>query len=144
MSKSRGNGIDPMDLIAEFGADVMRFGLAAQVTGTQDMKFDKDKLGVYRNFATKIHNAARFIFMNLDGYVDESSALQPEPVTRADNWILSQLSALTEFVSADENRFEFGAQARALYSFFWNEFCDWYIEFAKAQLADPRTRLSTQ
>ncbi|MDR0459320.1 MAG: valine--tRNA ligase [Coriobacteriales bacterium] len=178
MSKSRGNGIDPMDLVGEFGADVMRFGLAAQVTGTQDLKFDREKLGVYRNFATKIHNAARFIFMNLDGFtaagsttntvqtpVDKTLALeaasaavadstavqtdistvQPEALTLADRWILSRLARLTAQLNEQSTRFEFGSQARALYSFFWNEFCDWYIEFAKNQLAgSPAERASAQ
>ncbi|MCL2136271.1 MAG: valine--tRNA ligase [Coriobacteriia bacterium] len=149
MSKSRGNGIDPMDLIAEFGADVMRFGLAAQVTGTQDLKFDKDKLAVYRNFATKIQNAARFIFMNLDGFEqagqDQTGLVSPKALTLADRWILSRLAALTELMNDEANRFEFGAQARALYSFFWNEFCDWYIEFSKSQLhLDQETRQATQ
>jgi valyl-tRNA synthetase len=147
MSKSRGNGIDPMDLIAEFGADVMRFGLAAQVTGTQDLKFDRDKLGVYRNFATKIFNAARFVMINLDqpDQSDREPKITPDPQTLADRWILSRLAALTDYLNSDESRFEFGSQARSLYIFFWNEFCDWYIEFAKTQLnADAKTRLATQ
>ncbi|MCL1880120.1 MAG: valine--tRNA ligase [Actinomycetia bacterium] len=135
MSKSRGNGIDPMELIAEFGADVMRFGLAAQVTGSQDMRFDKDKLAVYRNFATKIFNAARFVQMNLDDYRPLPGRVQPLPATLADRWILARLARLTAQLEQDQSSFNFGAQAHALYAFFWNEFCDWYIEFAKGQLA---------
>ncbi|MCL2632482.1 MAG: valine--tRNA ligase [Coriobacteriia bacterium] len=144
MSKSRGNGVDPTDLIDLFGADVMRFGLAAQVTGIQDIKFDQDKLDVYRNFTTKIFNASRFVFMNLDDFDNDGDRVIPEPVTAADSNILSKLATLTEFLNDEQNHFEFGAQSRALYSFFWNEFCDWYIEFAKSQLADPATRRSTQ
>ncbi|MDR1422250.1 MAG: valine--tRNA ligase [Coriobacteriales bacterium] len=136
MSKSRGNGIDPMELIAEYGADAMRFGLAIQVTGTQDMKFDREKLGVYRNFATKIWNAARFVLMNLDSDAHPPTArVAPEPLTLADRWILSRLARLTAELDDGREGFDFGAVARLLYAFFWNEFCDWYIEFAKGQLA---------
>ncbi|MCL2150964.1 MAG: valine--tRNA ligase, partial [Coriobacteriia bacterium] len=143
MSKSRGNGIDPLDLIAEYGADVMRFGLAAQVTGMQDIKFDKDKLGVYRNFTTKIHNAARFVFMNLEGFAADGP-VRPDALSLADRWILSRLARLAELLDDDSKRFEFGQQAKALYGFFWNELCDWYIEFSKTQLADAELRSATQ
>jgi valyl-tRNA synthetase len=144
MSKSRGNGIDPMDLIGEFGADVMRFGLAAQCTGSQDLKFDKDKLAVYRNFATKIHNAARFVFLSLEDGYRPQGRVTPKPMTLADRWILSRLARLAAQLDDGQSTFEFGLQTRALYGFFWNEFCDWYIEFAKVQMAvDGETRGAT-
>jgi valyl-tRNA synthetase len=145
MSKSRGNGIDPLELIERFGADVMRFGLAAQVTGSQDMKFDAEKLSVYRNFATKIFNAARFVQMNLDGYVAADGRVQPAALTDADRWILTRLARVASIANDVESRFEFGVQTKALYGFFWNEFCDWYIELSKTQLAgDPESRQATQ
>lgn len=141
MSKSRGNGIDPLELIEEYGADSMRFGLALQVTGSQDLKFDKDKIMVMsRNFTTKIWNASRFVLMNLEDYesIDTDSAAQlltPHPTTDADRWILSRLAQLTAELAEGRSGYDFGAIARSLYSFFWNEFCDWYIELAKGQLA---------
>ncbi len=143
MSKSRGNGVDPVQLMADYGADGMRFGLLMQVTGAQAMRFDEQKIEGSRNFANKIRNAARFVLMHLDGY--EPGA--PEPVTPADKWIFSRLAALVEAVDAAYEGYEFGEMTRALYRFFWNELCDWYIEFSKARLADdadPADRLACQ
>ncbi len=142
MSKSLGNGVDPLELIDKFGADGMRFGLLLQVTGAQDMKFDEDKLLSSRNFATKIWNASRFVLMNMEGFVPG----QPVPRTDADRWILSRLARLTSEIDYGRSGFEFGAIARKLNDFFWNEFCDWYVEFSKAQLnsGDADLRLSTQ
>lgn len=130
MSKSLGNGVDPIELIEEYGADAMRFGLLVQVTGSQDMKFDRDKLGIYRNFANKIWNAARFVLMNADDY----TAGEPAPTTVADHWILSRLARLTREVDDAFDNYEFGEMTRVLYDFFWNEFCNWYIELTKARL----------
>ena len=131
MSKSRGNGVDPLRLMEDYGADGMRFGLLMQVTGAQDLKFNEAKLESSRNFANKIRNAARFVMMNLDGY--ESGA--PDPVTPADKWIFSRLAGLVARIDGMFERYEFGEITRELYAFFWNEFCDWYIEFSKSRLA---------
>ena len=142
MSKSLGTGIDPLDLMEHYGADGMRFGLMLQTTGSQDIKFAEEKLASSRNFANKIWNASRFVLMNLgDDYVPGP----PKAETVADRWILSRLSALAETVdlgldvdaarAAGADAFQFGEVARALYEFFWNEFCDWYIELAKGRLA---------
>jgi len=130
MSKSLGTGVDPLDLMDHYGADGMRFGLMLQVTGAQDLKFSEDKLLSSRNFANKIWNASRFVMMNLDGY--EPGA--PEPREVADRWILSRLADLSARVDEGIDTYEFGETARALYDFFWNEFCDWYIELSKARL----------
>ena len=130
MSKSRGNGVDPLRLMEDYGADGMRFGLLMQVTGAQDLKFNEAKLESSRNFANKIRNAARFVTMNLDDYVPGA----PEPVTPADRWIFSRLAGLVARVDEAYGNFEFGEITRELFSFFWNEFCDWYIEFSKARL----------
>ncbi len=142
MSKSLGNGVDPLELIDKFGADGMRFGLLLQVTGSQDMKFDEKKLEGSRNFATKIWNASRFVLMNMEGFEPG----EPVAVTDADRWILSRLARLTAEVDEGRSGFEFGATARMLNDFFWNEFCDWYVEFSKSQLnsGDADLRLSTQ
>ena len=125
MSKSRGNGVDPLRLMQDYGADGMRFGLLMQVTGTQDIKLESS-----RNFANKIRNAARFVLMNLDDY----SPGDPDPANPADKWIFSRLAHLVEKLDTAFDSFEFGEITRELYSFFWNEFCDWYIEISKNML----------
>lgn len=142
MSKSRGNGVDPMDLIADFGADAMRFGLISQVTGSQAMRFDRQKIEAARNFANKVKNAARFVQMNMDGYEPGS----PELKTDADRWLFSRLAKATAAVDAAYEAFEFSAMTQELYSFIWNSFCDWYIEFSKSRLKseDGEDRLACQ
>ena len=143
MSKSKGNGVDPMDLIEMYGADAMRFNLLTLVTGSQDVKFDaqldkktRELVGsprteAARSFVTKIWNAARFVQMNLDGY--EPGA--PQVAEPADAWIFSRLAKLAAQVTDGLETYEFGKVAHALYGFFWNEFCDWYIELCKARLS---------
>jgi valyl-tRNA synthetase len=131
MSKSLGTGVDPLDLMDHYGADGMRFGLMLQVTGTQDLKFAEEKLLSSRNFANKIWNASRFVMLNLDGY--EPGA--PVAHTVADRWILSRLADLALRVDEGLDTYEFGETARALYDFFWSEYCDWYIELSKGRLA---------
>ncbi len=143
MSKSRGNGVDPLKLMEDYGADGMRFGLLMQVTGAQDMRFNENKLVSSRNFANKIRNAARFVLMNMEGYTPGA----PVAVTDADRWIFSRLGKLIEAVDAGFDAYEFSEVTRALNDFFWNEFCDWYIEFSKSRLggeADPADRLQCQ
>ncbi|PKQ15371.1 MAG: valine--tRNA ligase [Actinobacteria bacterium HGW-Actinobacteria-7] len=130
MSKSLGTGVDPLDLMEHYGADGMRFGLMLQVTGAQDLKFSEEKLVSSRNFANKIWNASRFVLMNLDDYEPG----EPVAHTVADRWILSRLAALSARVSEGLDTYEFGEVARSLYDFFWNEYCDWYIELAKGRL----------
>ena len=142
MSKSLGTGVDPLDLMASYGADGMRFGLMLQVTGAQDLKFSEEKLLSSRNFANKIWNASRFVLMNLEGYEPG----EPKAETVADRWILSRLADLSARVEEGIDSYEFGEVARSLYDFFWNEFCDWYIELAKGRLSsgDAAQRLSVQ
>ncbi len=132
MSKSLGTGIDPLELMEHYGADGMRFGLMLQTTGSQDIKFAEDKLLSSRNFANKIWNASRFVFMNLD---QEFTPGEPVAATVADKWILSRLADLAVQVDEGLLTYQFGEVARALYDFFWNELCDWYIELSKARLA---------
>ena len=153
MSKSKGNGVDPMDLIAMYGADAMRFNLLTLVTNNQDVKFDANidkkthelidspRTEAARSFVTKIWNAARFVMLNMDGYEPG----EPQASTAADAWILSRLAKLTASVTAGIEEYRFGDVARELYAFFWNEFCDWYIELCKARLAqDGEGRLIAQ
>ncbi len=132
MSKSRGNGVDPVELMREFGADGMRFGLLTQVTGAQAMRFDRQKIEAARNFANKVRNAARFVLMHMDGYTPGVPTLS----TAADRWIFSRLARLVRAVDAAYESFDFGEMTRELYGFFWNELCDWYIEFSKSRLAE--------
>ncbi len=132
MSKSRGNGVDPVQLMADYGADGMRFGLLTQVTGAQAMRFDYQKIESARNFGNKIRNAARFVMMNLDGFEPGD----PELLIPADRWMFSRLANLVAEVDAAFDAYEFSDLTRALYAFFWNEFCDWYIEFSKSRLRD--------
>ena len=132
MSKSLGTGVDPLDLMAHYGADGMRFGLMLQVTGNQDIRFSEEKLISSRNFANKIWNASRFVLMNLG---DDFVPGEPRIETVADAWILSRLTDLAARVDEGLLTYEFGETARVLYDFFWNEFCDWYIELAKPRLA---------
>lgn len=142
MSKSLGTGVDPLDLMEHYGADGMRFGLMLQVTGNQDIKFAEDKLLSSRNFANKIWNASRFVLMNVS---DDYTPGEPKVDAVADAWILSRLADLSARVDEGLDAFEFGETARALYDFFWNEFCDWYIELAKPRLAQGGdTRLTVQ
>jgi valyl-tRNA synthetase len=149
MSKSRGNGIDPLELIERYGADGMRFGLALQVTGSQDLRFNADTLLGARNFATKIWNAARFVLQSASDKSDacsgpaQATPVCPQPVTPADRWILSRLARLAVFLTDEADDYDFGTRARALYGFFWNEYCDWYLEYSKGQLADTTLRYST-
>ena len=142
MSKSKGNGVDPMDLIEKYGADAMRFNLLTLVTNSQDVKFDANidkkthklidspRTEAARSFVTKIWNAARFVMMNMEGYEPG----EPEAATPADAWILSRLAKLTANVTSGIEEYRFGTVAHELYVFFWNEFCDWYIELSKARL----------
>ncbi|MDO4841327.1 MAG: valine--tRNA ligase [Phoenicibacter congonensis] len=143
MSKSRGNGVDPLALMENYSADGMRFGLLTQVTGNQAVNFDERKIEGARNFANKVRNAARYVTMNLD----EGATPKANPATLTDKWILSKLAKLVANVDAAYAEYDFGAMTQALYQFFWNEFCDWYIEFSKARLAkdaDPADKAICQ
>ena len=142
MSKSRGNGVDPLVLLDEYGADGMRFGLLMQVTGAQDLRFNEERLKGSRNFATKIWNAARFILMNLD---DDFTPGLPEPAAIADRWIFTRLAKLVARLRDMQGEFDFAKEAQEVYEFFWNELCDWYIELSKGRLRSGGTeRLITQ
>lgn len=131
MSKSLGNGIDPLEVIEKYGADTLRFMLITGNTPGNDMRFYWERVEATRNFANKIWNASRFVLMNMEGY-DEEAKLAP--YTLADKWILSRLQHTEKEVSDLLGRFELGEAGRLLYEFIWSEFCDWYIELAKPRL----------
>jgi valyl-tRNA synthetase len=130
MSKSLGNGIDPMDVIEKYGADALRWFLSNGSTPGQDMRFSYEKMDASWNFINKIWNASRFVIMNLEGFNYEDINLEGHK-TVADKWILTRLNETIEKVTVFFDRFEFGEAGRALYNFIWDDFCDWYIEMSK-------------
>lgn len=132
MSKSLGNGIDPLEIIDKFGADALRFTLATGNSPGNDMRFSDEKVEASRNFANKIWNAARFILMNLDE--SESAPYVPEELAIEDKWILSQYNDLIKAVTDSLEKYELGLAVQKLYDFIWDVFCDWYIELAKIRL----------
>lgn len=131
MSKSLGNGIDPLEVIEKYGADTLRFMLITGNTPGNDMRFYWERVEGTRNFANKIWNASRFALMNMEGY-DKDAKLAP--YTLADKWILSRLQDTVKDVTGLLERFELGEAGRAIYDFIWSEVCDWYIEIAKPRL----------
>ncbi len=139
MSKSKGNGIDPLQVIEQHGADALRFAMGYASTGGQDVRWDERRVEMGRNYATKLWNAARFALLNLQG---ESSREALRPVRLADRWIMSRLQRTVGAVTEALEAFDLGAATRALYDFTWSEFCDWYLEAAKPALkeADEATR----
>ncbi|NLG32037.1 MAG: valine--tRNA ligase, partial [Syntrophomonadaceae bacterium] len=145
MSKSLGNGIDPIEVIEKYGADTLRFSIITGVTPGNDVRFYWDKVENTRNFANKIWNASRFVLLNLKGY--QPVPINTEELSLVDQWILSRLNTTVDEVNRLLERYDFGDAARVLYDFIWDEFCDWYIELAKPRLFktdDTPTRLKVQ
>ena len=132
MSKSLGNGIDPLEIIDQYGADALRFTLATGNSPGNDMRFSDEKVEASRNFANKIWNAARFILMNLDE--NEYAPYVPKNLSIEDKWILSKYNDLVKDVTDSLEKFELGLAVQKLYDFIWDVFCDWYIEIAKIRL----------
>ena len=129
MSKSLGNGIDPIEMIDKYGADALRFSLIQSVAPGNDVRFSDEKVTAARNFANKVWNASRFALMNLDGPADDAL-----PKNIADKWILTRLNDAIETVSMHLDQFDLAMAAQKLYDFIWSELCDWYLELAKAPL----------
>jgi valyl-tRNA synthetase len=145
MSKSLGNSPDPLDLIAKYGADGLRFGIVSIAPQGQDIRFQEDRIEGGKNFCNKLWNACRFRQMN--GEMADNSSLaailarvEPPKFDADDHAILARLLATTREVDRCFNEFEFSAAVQALYGFFWNDFCDWYVEVSKAKLQDPATK----
>jgi len=133
MSKSLGNGVDPMDVIDQYGADSLRYFLATGSSPGQDLRFSYEKVESVWNFANKIWNASRFALMNMNGLKFEEIDLSGEKSV-ADKWILTRLNETIETVTKLADKYEFGEVGRVLYNFIWDDFCDWYIEMAKLPL----------
>ncbi len=132
MSKSLGNGVDPLDIIDQYGADALRFMLATGNSPGNDLKFQIERVESSRNFANKLWNASRFVIMGLEE--NDLTLTGNETLTLADKWILSRLNTVTQDVTTSLDKFELGLAANKIYEFTWNEYCDWYIELAKKRL----------
>ncbi len=135
MSKSLGNGIDPLEIIDKYGADALRFALATGNAPGNDMRFSDEKIEAARNFANKLWNASRFVLMNLTE--DDAELLAPyaeADLAPEDKWLLSRLNALVKNVSTNMDNYELGIALSEIYSFTWDTFCDWYIEMAKSRI----------
>lgn len=142
MSKSLGNGIDPLEIIDEYGADALRFTLATGNSPGNDMRFSDDKVKASRNFANKLWNAARFVLMYLDDAFEYSGL--PADLAIEDKWIVSKVNTLAKDVTENLEKFELGIAIQKLYDFIWDVFCDWYIEIAKIRLqGDDKTAKDT-
>ncbi|HEY9687590.1 MAG TPA: valine--tRNA ligase [Coleofasciculaceae cyanobacterium] len=150
MSKSKGNTVDPVEMIDEIGCDGFRFGLTSLITyGGQDIKLAKDKLEQGKLFANKLWNASRFVLMNIDPEDQETGKVDNQPIDRSqlslmDQWILSRYNTAVQQANQLLSEYKFGELADTLYEFVWNGFCDWYVEYAKKQLHEPAQRANTQ
>jgi len=144
MSKSLGNVIDPLEIVAEYGADALRFSLISITSQGQDVYLSKERFEQGRNFANKIWNASRFILMNLkpeDVRADLCVFFKTEKLDIVNRWILSRFYSTLQNVEKDLDNFKFNEAANGLYSFFWHEFCDWYLELIKPQISQKTTQV---
>ena len=143
MSKSKGNTIDPVEIIEKYGSDALRFTMTSLCTyGGQDIKISDERFEYGRNFANKIWNASRFVLMNLSGV--DNNDIDFDNLTIADKWILNRLNETAKEINESIESFRIGETAHVLYDFFWNSYCDWYVEIAKIQLQDESLKLNTQ
>ena len=140
MSKSLGNGIDPLEMADKFGADALRFNLITGNSPGNDMRFYVEKCEAMRNFANKIWNASRFVMMNLT--IDEVKL--PEKLELEDKWVLSKLNTLVKEVTENMDAYELGVASAKVYDFIWDTYCDWYIELTKGRMQSPDTAQSAQ
>lgn len=145
MSKSLGNGIDPLEVIEQYGTDALRFALTIGISPGSDLRYSDKKVESSRNFANKVWNASRFVLMNFDEDIDFSK-VDAGKFTMADKWILTRINNLAKEVTDNMEKFELGIALQKVYEFIWEEFCDWYIELVKPRLYDKEsdTRLEAQ
>ncbi|MBO5938811.1 MAG: valine--tRNA ligase, partial [Clostridia bacterium] len=137
MSKSLGNGIDPLEIIQKYGADALRFALATGNSPGNDMRFSDEKIEAARNFANKLWNASRFVRMNLT--IDEVKLPAESELAAEDKWILHEFNKLAASVTASLDKYELGVALASIYDFTWDVFCDWYIELTKARLSEKES-----
>ncbi|MDR2400900.1 MAG: valine--tRNA ligase [Deferribacteraceae bacterium] len=134
MSKTKGNSIDPLEMADAYGADVLRFSLAIFAAQGRDIRISKARIEIYRNFLNKIWNASRFIFINLDSELPDIKKIEIAELRDEDRWILTKLKSAVNTVEGSILNYCFNDAAAALYNFFWNSFCDWYIELIKVRI----------
>ncbi len=139
MSKSLGNGVDPVEVIDKYGADALRLTIITGTSPGNDTRYSDEKVAASRNFANKIWNAARFIHMNIDGH--EVSTELPEELTLEDKWIVSKFNRVARDMTENLERFELGVAVQKVYDFMWGDFCDWYIELSKGRMDDGNRRV---
>src|SRR5574344_800047 len=143
MSKSKGNTIDPVVIIDKYGCDALRFTMTSLCTyGGQDIKISDERFEYGRNFANKIWNASRFVLMNLEGV--DTNPIDMSALTLPDKWILDKLNKTSKLINENIINYRIGETAHVLYDFFWDSFCDWYVEIAKIQLQDEKLKANTQ
>ena len=138
MSKSLGNGVDPMDVIEKYGADALRYFLATSSAAGMDLRYDEDKVASSWNFINKLWNASRFVLMNIDSLNEESYTL--DDLKQEDKWILTKLNQTIKTITKHMEKYEFNIVGAEIYNFVWNDFCDNYIEFAKFNLDNITTK----
>lgn len=145
MSKSLGNGVDPLEVIEKYGTDALRFTLVTGTTPGNDLRFHWEKVEASRNFANKLWNASRFVLMNLADWADQEPICETT-YTLADRWIRHRFNETVKSVNGALAEYQYGEAARAIYDFIWSEFCDWYIELVKSRLynAEDPTRAAAQ
>ena len=139
MSKSLGNGVDPVEVIDKYGADALRLTIITGTSPGNDTRYSDEKVAASRNFANKIWNAARFIHMNIDGH--EVSTELPGELTLEDKWIVSKFNRVARDMTENLERFELGVAVQKVYDFMWGDFCDWYIELSKGRMDDGNRRV---
>ena len=146
MSKSLGNGIDPIEVIDKYGTDALRFSLILGISPGNDIRYMPEKLEAASNFANKLWNASKFVLGNLENYKEIEFKDIKDDLTYADKWILSKLNVLVAEITNNIDGFELGVFAQKIYDFIWNEFCDWYIEMVKPRLynEEDETKLAAQ
>jgi valyl-tRNA synthetase len=142
MSKSLGNGIDPIEMIEKYGTDALRFSLVRLASKGQDIKFSEDRIPESRNFCTKIWNASRFALINLEGF--ESDTRQLDDYSLPERWILSRLYSTVKDVNASLGSYDIDEACKSIYEFFWNDFCDWFVELSKSSLRSENVKIKTR
>ena len=138
MSKTLGNGIDPIEVIDEYGTDALRFSLILGISPGNDIRYMPEKLDSAKNFANKLWNASKFVLMNLEDY-SQNGKVESNDLQYEDKWILSKMNTLIKEVSSNLDNYELGIATQKIYDFIWNEFCDWYIEMVKTRLYDKES-----
>jgi len=142
MSKSLGNGVDPIEIIDKYGTDALRFSLILGISPGNDIRYMPEKLEAASNFANKLWNASKFVLMNLEDYNKENVNL--DNLCYEDKWILSKLNRLSKEVTNNMENYEIGVATQKIYDFIWNEFCDWYIEIVKTRLYDKEDKTRSE